>query len=108
MQQRLRAVFNEHLSITIDWHVSVLDKAMQLLAQQDAAAGWRADATSGGGGAARLASARGLMLECRKQADNALTVLVQSAECVRGLMGGVAGVLQARAHLAPAGVLRFR
>jgi hypothetical protein len=90
--RRLRGVFDEHLGVTIDWHTAVLDRAMQLLVEQDAANGWAA----AGGKPGRLDSARGLMLECRKQADNALTVLAQSGPCVRSFMEGMASVLQAR------------
>lgn len=90
VQQRLRSAFSEHLKVAIDWHTAVLDRAMQLLVQQDSANNWVPAAA----GAARLDSARGLMLECRKQADHALTVVAQSKVCVHMFMEGAAGVLQ--------------
>lgn len=90
VQKRLRAPFSEHLAIAIDWHTSTLEKAMELLIKQDEALHW----VSASGKAPRLDSARSLMLEARKQSDNALPVISQSTTCVHMFMEGLASVLK--------------
>jgi hypothetical protein len=79
VQKRLRAVFSQHLKVAIEWHTLELERAMDLLVRQDQANHWLAST----GSLLRLDSARSLMLECRKQSENALTVLSQSGECVQ-------------------------
>jgi hypothetical protein len=96
-QGRLRRVFSDHLHIVIEWHAVELGKAMTILLEQDEAAGWRPTAeTEEGGqsGAARLSSARGLMLECRRQVDNATTVLSQSESCIGAFGAALTGVFK--------------
>ena len=93
VQGRLRAAFADHLGIVTAYHGDALAKAMGLLLQGDADNGWRA----AGGGPGRLASARAVMLECRKQADNALTVVAGDAAAVQSFEATIAEALVVRA-----------
>jgi hypothetical protein len=91
VQKRLRAPFSEHLAVSIDWHTSTLEKAMELLIKQDEAQHWTAS-----GKTSRLDSARSLMLEARKQSDNALPVISQSTACVHMFIEGLTSVFKVR------------
>jgi hypothetical protein len=90
LQRRLREVFSEHLKVAIEWHSLELERAADLLIKQDQANHWLASS----GSLSRLDSARSLMLECRKQSENALTVLSQSAECVHLFAEALTSVLK--------------
>jgi hypothetical protein len=72
--------------------MATLRQGMSLLLQQDANRGW----VPSRDGATRLESSRGLLLECRKQAENALTVLAQSPDCVAAFMAALTEVLKVR------------
>jgi hypothetical protein len=90
LQKRLREVFSEHLKVVIEWHSLELERAVVLLIKQDQANHWLASS----GSLSRLDSARSLMLECRKQSENALPVLSQSVECVHLFAAALTSVLR--------------
>jgi hypothetical protein len=94
LQGRLRRIFSPHLHLVTEWHMATLRQAMSLLVQQDSAAGWVPASERG----TTFPSARGLLLECRKQTELALTVLAQSPDCVTAFMSALADILKVRAH----------
>lgn len=100
----LREVFHEQLQIVIDWHDGELRKVLRFLLDEDAAAGWRSTKPE----LQRLDSSWPLLAECRKQSDNAFTVIDRSEQCVEAFVGVLDAVLQAYVEALTAQVPRSR